>query len=87
MLHNTSLCAGENPYRSGVPTEQLIGYDEGGSVCCAQIRLGLKYNVKEKRFAFFIMQLTNCCSLSLTATQNMYVPFPPSKVCFLFYKL
>ncbi|XP_072517762.1 protein KIBRA isoform X2 [Salminus brasiliensis] len=59
--------------RPGVPAEQLLGYDEGGSVSCAQIRLGMKYEVKEKRFAVFVMQLTNCSTLSLPASRNMYV--------------
>uniref|UniRef100_A0AAR2JPE6 Protein kibra n=1 Tax=Pygocentrus nattereri TaxID=42514 RepID=A0AAR2JPE6_PYGNA len=66
--------------------EQLLGYDEGGSVSCAQIRLGLKYEVKEKRFAVFIVQLTNCSALSLPASQNIYVravvlPCPEATRC------
>uniref|UniRef100_A0AAR2K5R0 Protein kibra n=1 Tax=Pygocentrus nattereri TaxID=42514 RepID=A0AAR2K5R0_PYGNA len=65
---------------------QLLGYDEGGSVSCAQIRLGLKYEVKEKRFAVFIVQLTNCSALSLPASQNIYVravvlPCPEATRC------
>ncbi|XP_066501648.1 protein KIBRA [Hoplias malabaricus] len=72
--------------RPGVPTEQLLGYDEGGSISCAQIRLGLKYEVREKRFAVFIMQLTNCSTLSLPASQNMYIrvvvlPCPEATRC------
>ncbi|KAL7844633.1 hypothetical protein SRHO_G00231720 [Serrasalmus rhombeus] len=72
--------------RPGVPTEHLLGYDEGGSVSCAQIRLGLKYEIKEKRFAVFIVQLTNCSALSLPASQNIYVravvlPCPEATRC------
>ncbi|KAI4880887.1 hypothetical protein NFI96_029770 [Prochilodus magdalenae] len=72
--------------RPGVPAEQLLGYDEGGSVSCAQIRLGLKYDVQEKRFAVFIMQLSNCSVLCLPASKNMYVrvvvlPCPEATRC------
>ncbi|XP_062867253.1 protein KIBRA [Trichomycterus rosablanca] len=59
--------------RPGVPAEQLLGYEEGVSVIGAQIRLGLKYEAKEKRFAVFVMQLTNCSTLSVPANQNLYV--------------
>ncbi|XP_051959934.1 protein KIBRA [Xyrauchen texanus] len=57
----------------GLPAEQLLCYDDGSSSSSAQIKLGLKYEVKEKRFTVFIMQLSNCSALSLPANQNIYV--------------
>ncbi|XP_053503961.1 protein KIBRA [Ictalurus furcatus] len=72
--------------RPGVPAEQMSGDEDGGLVSCAQIRLGLKYEAKEKRFAIFVMQLTNCSTLSVPASQNMYVrvvvlPCPEATRC------
>ncbi|TRY96157.1 hypothetical protein DNTS_028349, partial [Danionella cerebrum] len=56
-----------------VPVEPLLGLEDGSSGSSAQIKVGLKYEVKEKRFTVFIMQLANCCLLSLPANQNIYV--------------
>ncbi|XP_026794779.3 protein KIBRA [Pangasianodon hypophthalmus] len=72
--------------RPGVAAEQLLVDEDGGLVSCAQIRLGLKYEAKEKRFAIFVMQLTNCSTLSVPASQNMYVrvvvlPCPEATRC------
>ncbi|KAK3523693.1 hypothetical protein QTP70_008627 [Hemibagrus guttatus] len=72
--------------RPGVPAEQLLGDEDGGLVSCAQIRLGLKYEAKENRFAIFVMQLTNCSTLSVSASQNMYIrvvvlPCPEATRC------
>lgn len=59
--------------RPGLPAEQLLGFDDGSSASSAQIKLGLKYEVKEKRFTVFVMQISNCSALSLPANQNIYV--------------
>ncbi|KAK1788106.1 hypothetical protein P4O66_016570, partial [Electrophorus voltai] len=72
--------------RPGAPGEQPLPYDEGGGVSCAQLRLGLKYDTKEKRFAVFVMQLTNCGSLAVPANQSLYVrvvvlPCPEATRC------
>ncbi|XP_053334572.1 protein KIBRA [Clarias gariepinus] len=72
--------------RPGVAAEQLLGDEDGGLVSCAQIRLGLKYEAKEKRFAIFVMQLTNCSTLAVPDSQNMYVrvvvlPCPEATRC------
>ncbi|KAI5620232.1 protein KIBRA, partial [Silurus asotus] len=69
-----------------LPAEQLLGDEDGGSVSCAQIRLGLKYEAKEKRLAIFIMQLSNCSMFSVPESQNMYVrvvvlPCPEATRC------
>ncbi|TSP68534.1 Protein KIBRA [Bagarius yarrelli] len=72
--------------RTRVFTEQLLGDEDGGFISCAQIRLGLKYEAKENRFGIFVMQLTNCSTLSVPASQNMYVrvvvlPCPEATRC------
>ncbi|KTG05865.1 hypothetical protein cypCar_00018170 [Cyprinus carpio] len=36
--------------RSGLPVEQQLGYDDGSSASSAQIKLGLKYEAKDKRY-------------------------------------
>lgn len=59
--------------RPGLPAEQLLGFDDGSSVSSSQIKLGLKYEAKEKRFTVFVIQITNCSALSLPANQNIYV--------------
>ncbi|XP_067233103.1 protein KIBRA isoform X3 [Chanodichthys erythropterus] len=59
--------------RPGLPVEQLLGYDYGSSSSSAQIKLGLKYEAKEKKFTVFVMQLSNYSALSLPANQNIYV--------------
>ncbi|KAJ8385416.1 hypothetical protein AAFF_G00189420 [Aldrovandia affinis] len=59
--------------RPGPPAEQLVNYEGGGSLGSAQVRLGLKYEVKEKRFTVFIMQLSNCSALPLPPDHNVYV--------------
>ncbi|ROJ62570.1 Protein KIBRA [Anabarilius grahami] len=59
--------------RPGLPVEQLLGYDDGSSSSSAQIKLGLKYEAKEKKFTVFVMQLSNYSALSLPANQNIYV--------------
>ncbi|XP_016347471.1 protein KIBRA [Sinocyclocheilus anshuiensis] len=59
--------------RSGLPVEQQLGYDDGSSASSAQIKLGLKYEAKDKRFTVFVMQLSNYSALSLPANQNIYV--------------
>uniref|UniRef100_A0A8C1M6Z3 WW and C2 domain containing 1 n=1 Tax=Cyprinus carpio TaxID=7962 RepID=A0A8C1M6Z3_CYPCA len=59
--------------RSGLPVEQQLGYDDGSSASSAQIKLGLKYETKDKKFTVFIMQLSNYSALSLPANQNIYV--------------
>ncbi|XP_051536997.1 protein KIBRA-like isoform X1 [Myxocyprinus asiaticus] len=59
--------------RPGLPAEQLLCYDDGSIASSAQIKLGLKYEVKEKRFTVFIVQLSNCSALLLPANQNIYV--------------
>uniref|UniRef100_A0A8C2K0L8 WW and C2 domain containing 1 n=1 Tax=Cyprinus carpio TaxID=7962 RepID=A0A8C2K0L8_CYPCA len=59
--------------RSGLPVEQQLGYDDGSSASSAQIKLGLKYEAKDKRFSVFVMQLSNYSALSLPANQNIYV--------------
>lgn len=59
--------------RPGLPVEQLLAFDDGSSASSAQIKLGLKYEVKEKRFTVFVMQLSNYSALSLPANQNIYV--------------
>ncbi|KAI7795815.1 protein KIBRA [Triplophysa rosa] len=59
--------------RPGLPAEQLLSFDDGSSASSAQIKLGLKYEVKEKRFTVLVMQISNCSSLSLPANQNTYV--------------
>uniref|UniRef100_A0A9J7XIV5 WW and C2 domain containing 1 n=1 Tax=Cyprinus carpio carpio TaxID=630221 RepID=A0A9J7XIV5_CYPCA len=43
------------------------------SASSAQIKLGLKYETKDKKFTVFIMQLSNYSALSLPANQNIYV--------------
>uniref|UniRef100_A0A8C1USV1 WW and C2 domain containing 1 n=1 Tax=Cyprinus carpio TaxID=7962 RepID=A0A8C1USV1_CYPCA len=43
------------------------------SASSAQIKLGLKYEAKDKRFSVFVMQLSNYSALSLPANQNIYV--------------
>uniref|UniRef100_A0A672QV60 WW and C2 domain containing 1 n=1 Tax=Sinocyclocheilus grahami TaxID=75366 RepID=A0A672QV60_SINGR len=43
------------------------------SASSAQIKLGLKYEAKDKRFTVFVMQLSNYSALSLPANQNIYV--------------
>lgn len=58
-------------HRPGLPAEQLLGFDDGSSASSAQIKLGLKYEVKEKRFTVFVMQISNCNALSLPTNQNM----------------
>uniref|UniRef100_A0A4W5PA94 WW and C2 domain containing 1 n=1 Tax=Hucho hucho TaxID=62062 RepID=A0A4W5PA94_9TELE len=65
---------------SGVyePSERwlLLGYDErerGGPLGCAQVRLGLKYEVKDKRFTVLVMQLSNCSALTLLPNHKMYI--------------
>ncbi|KAL0162250.1 hypothetical protein M9458_041646, partial [Cirrhinus mrigala] len=55
---------------SGLPVEQQLGYDDGSSASSAQIKLGLKYEAKDKRFTVFVMQLSNYSALSLPANQN-----------------
>ncbi|XP_076835507.1 protein KIBRA [Brachyhypopomus gauderio] len=72
--------------RPGAPGDQPLPYEEGGVVGCAQLRLGLKYDAKEKRFAVFVMQLTNGGALSAPASQTMYVrvvvlPCPEATRC------
>ncbi|KAF7697381.1 protein KIBRA [Silurus meridionalis] len=69
-----------------LPAEQLLGDEDGGLVSCAQIRLGLKYEAKEKRLAIFIMQLSNCSMFPVPESQNMYVrvvvlPCPEATRC------
>ncbi|CAB1352465.1 unnamed protein product [Coregonus sp. 'balchen'] len=56
------------------PAELLLGCEErGGPLGCAQVRLGLKYEVKDKRFTVFIMQLSNCSALTLLPNHKMYI--------------
>ncbi|XP_030649348.1 protein KIBRA [Chanos chanos] len=59
--------------RHGGPVDLLLGYEESGSAGCAQVRLGLKYDSKEKRFSVYVMQLANCGTLALPPDQNVYV--------------
>ncbi|XP_016394529.1 protein KIBRA-like [Sinocyclocheilus rhinocerous] len=59
--------------RSGLPVEQQLGYDDGSSASSSQIKLGLKYEAKDKKFTVFVMQLSNYSALSLPANQNIYV--------------
>ncbi|XP_036380809.1 protein KIBRA [Megalops cyprinoides] len=59
--------------RLSQPTELLVNYEEGASLGSAQVRLGLKYEMKEKRFTVFIMQLANCSALALPADHSIYV--------------
>uniref|UniRef100_A0A8C7K7A5 WW and C2 domain containing 1 n=1 Tax=Oncorhynchus kisutch TaxID=8019 RepID=A0A8C7K7A5_ONCKI len=72
------LC-GSNPVRvtfprSVLPAELLLGYEErGGPLGCAQVRLGLKYEVKDKRFTMFVMQLSNCSVLVLPPDHKIYI--------------
>ncbi|XP_048853569.1 protein KIBRA isoform X1 [Brienomyrus brachyistius] len=67
---------------SGVyePTEKRPGhlvelptYDEAAHPGSAQVRLGLRYEAKERSFAVAVMQLSNCGALALPAECNMYV--------------
>ncbi|KAM9539072.1 protein KIBRA-like [Salvelinus alpinus] len=56
------------------PAELLLGYEErGGPLGCAQVRLGLKYEVKDKRFTVLVMQLSNCSALTLLPNHKMYI--------------
>uniref|UniRef100_A0A8C7K785 WW and C2 domain containing 1 n=1 Tax=Oncorhynchus kisutch TaxID=8019 RepID=A0A8C7K785_ONCKI len=60
--------------RSVLPAELLLGYEErGGPLGCAQVRLGLKYEVKDKRFTMFVMQLSNCSVLVLPPDHKIYI--------------
>ncbi|KAG9351944.1 hypothetical protein JZ751_023195 [Albula glossodonta] len=59
--------------RAGPPVEQLVNYEEGGTLGSAQVRLGLKYEVKEKRFTVFIMQLSNCSALPLPPDHYVHI--------------
>ncbi|KAJ8348425.1 hypothetical protein SKAU_G00270140 [Synaphobranchus kaupii] len=59
--------------RPGPPAEQLLSYEDGGPLGSAQVRLGLKYDVKEKRFTVFIMQLSSCATLPLPPERRVYV--------------
>ncbi|KAG7484702.1 hypothetical protein MATL_G00052830 [Megalops atlanticus] len=59
--------------RLSQPAELLVNYEEGVSLGSAQVRLGLKYEMKEKRFTVFIMQLSNCSALALLADHSIYV--------------
>ncbi|KAJ7997058.1 hypothetical protein DPEC_G00224980 [Dallia pectoralis] len=61
--------------RRPVPPAEL-GYEErerGETLSCSQVRLGLKYEMKDKRFTVFVMQLSNCSALALPSDQTMYV--------------
>lgn len=54
--------------------ELLLGYEErGGPPGCAQVRLGLKYEVKDKRFTVLVMQLSNCSALTPLPNHKMYI--------------
>uniref|UniRef100_A0A8C7W3T1 WW and C2 domain containing 1 n=1 Tax=Oncorhynchus mykiss TaxID=8022 RepID=A0A8C7W3T1_ONCMY len=77
----TPLC-GSNPKpvvcvtvpRPVPPAELLLGYEErGGPLGCAQVRLGLKYEVKDKRFTVLVMQLSNCSTLTPLPNHKMYI--------------
>uniref|UniRef100_A0A8C7SML6 WW and C2 domain containing 1 n=1 Tax=Oncorhynchus mykiss TaxID=8022 RepID=A0A8C7SML6_ONCMY len=55
-------------------SELLLGYEErGGPLGCAQVRLGLKYEVKDKRFTVLVMQLSNCSTLTPLPNHKMYI--------------
>ncbi|XP_010869266.2 protein KIBRA [Esox lucius] len=58
------------------PAELILGYEErerGETPSCAQVRVGLKYEMKEKRFTVFVMQLSNCGALGLPPDHTMYI--------------
>ncbi|KAK6317195.1 hypothetical protein J4Q44_G00125950 [Coregonus suidteri] len=60
--------------RSVLPAELLLGCEErGGPLGCAQVRLGLKYEVKDERFTVFVMQLSNCSALALPPDHKIYI--------------
>ncbi|XP_035289524.1 protein KIBRA [Anguilla anguilla] len=59
--------------RPGPPAEPPVTREDGGALGCAQVRLGLKYDVKEKRFTVFITQLANCAALPLPPDHSVYV--------------
>ncbi|KAM6984624.1 protein KIBRA [Aplochiton taeniatus] len=48
-------------------------FEERPSPGCAQLRLGLSYQLKDKRFTLFLMQLNHCSALCLPEDQNMYL--------------
>uniref|UniRef100_A0A9J7X0P7 WW and C2 domain containing 1 n=1 Tax=Cyprinus carpio carpio TaxID=630221 RepID=A0A9J7X0P7_CYPCA len=60
--------------RSGLPVEQQLGYDDGSSASSAQIKLGLKYEAKDKRFSVFVMQLSNYRLRSLRYVRVVVLP-------------
>uniref|UniRef100_A0A672QVD5 WW and C2 domain containing 1 n=1 Tax=Sinocyclocheilus grahami TaxID=75366 RepID=A0A672QVD5_SINGR len=72
-VSDESVAGDSGVYESGLPVEQQLGYDDGSSASSAQIKLGLKYEAKDKRFTVFVMQLSNYSALSLPANQNIYV--------------
>uniref|UniRef100_A0A8C7IG42 WW and C2 domain containing 1 n=1 Tax=Oncorhynchus kisutch TaxID=8019 RepID=A0A8C7IG42_ONCKI len=80
VLKGTPLC-GSNPkpvvcvtVPRPVPPAELLGYEErGGPLGCAQVRLGLKYEVKDKRFTVLVMQLSNCSALTPLPNHKMYI--------------
>uniref|UniRef100_A0A8C2K0Q5 WW and C2 domain containing 1 n=1 Tax=Cyprinus carpio TaxID=7962 RepID=A0A8C2K0Q5_CYPCA len=72
-VSDESVAGDSGVYESGLPVEQQLGYDDGSSASSAQIKLGLKYEAKDKRFSVFVMQLSNYSALSLPANQNIYV--------------
>ncbi|XP_028668760.1 protein KIBRA isoform X2 [Erpetoichthys calabaricus] len=47
--------------------------EERGSLDTAQIQLGMKYDVKDKRFALYVVQLSNTASFAVPPNEKVYV--------------
>ncbi|XP_061596583.1 protein KIBRA [Cololabis saira] len=58
--------------KPGLPPD-LSSYEEKLSSGCSQVQLGFCYESRDQRFTIYVMQLSNCSTLCLSAEQKIHV--------------
>ncbi|XP_059506586.1 protein KIBRA-like isoform X2 [Stegostoma tigrinum] len=53
--------------------EDVLSDDEVDALAAARLQIGMKYDDKSKRFAIFIIQLSNVAALSLPQNRTVYI--------------